>query len=227
MASTRSTGRARTFPLPCDSDNVALTTHSAFNFGLPSLPWINGRDLTGLVVRGSDPSGRVRTGDLVLVPSTDYRDIRKAAFQEYAITTASNAARIPSTTCPKAAASLGVAFVAAVLSLGVSLGLDLSAIDALPGPDLINTLKGVDENEIPVDVRGECFSASEDADRIKKGDWLAIWGGMLTFPLPNRVGIHMYTNYRSLHHNGLHHSPTCQTSRSPRHLRRRCRPPWR
>ncbi|OJJ82365.1 zinc-binding alcohol dehydrogenase family protein [Aspergillus glaucus CBS 516.65] len=166
----------------------------AFNFGLPSLPWINGRDLTGIVVRGFDPSGRVRTGDLVLVPSTDYRDIRKAAFQEYAITTASNAARIPSATCSQAAASLGVAFVAAVLSLGVSLGLDLSAIDALPGPDLINTLKGVDENEIPVDVRGECFSASEDADRIRKGDWLAIWGastttGFITLQLAKLAGL--------------------------------------
>lgn len=163
----------------------------------------------------------------MLVPSTDYRDIRKAAFQEYAITTASNAARIPSSTCPRAAASLGVAFVAAVLSLGVSLGLDLSTIDALPGPDLVNTLKGVDENEIPVDVRGECFSASEDADRIKKGDWLAIWGGMLPFSLPNCIGIHMYTNNRSLHNHWFHHSSTRETRRPPRHLRRRCRPPRR
>ena len=49
----------------------------------------------GVVVQGNDPSGRVKEGDLVLVPSTDYRDIRKAAFQEYAVTTSCNAARIP------------------------------------------------------------------------------------------------------------------------------------
>ena len=131
-----------------------------------------------MVVRGADPSNRVREGDIVLVPSTDYRDIRKAAFQEYAITTAFNAARIPSSSTPMEAASLGVAFVASVLSLGVSLGLDFSTIDALPGPDLIKKLHGVDEKEIPVDVRPECFAAAGEQDRIKRGDWVAIWGGM-------------------------------------------------
>ena len=151
---------------------------SAYNFGIPALPWINGRDLAGVVVRGADPSNRVREGDIVLVPSTDYRDIRKAAFQEYAITTAFNAARIPSSSTPREAVSLGVAFVASVLSLGVSLGLDFSTIDALPGPDLIKKLHEVDQNEIPVDVRPECFAAAGEQDRIKRGDWLAIWGGM-------------------------------------------------
>lgn len=155
------------------------------------MPWINGRDLAGIVVRGSDPSNRVREGDLVLVPSTDYRDIRKAAFQEYAITTAFNAARIPSSSCPQAAASLGVAFVATVLALAVSLGLDLSRIESLPGPDLIKTLQEIDQGEIPADVRPECFSASEEPDRVRRGDWIAIWGGMLFFSpyVMNTVGM--------------------------------------
>lgn len=131
-----------------------------------------------MVVRGRDPSGRVKEGDLVLVPSTDYRDIRKAAFQEYAITTAFNAARIPATTSPHGAASLGVAFVATVLSLGVSLGLDLSRIEALPGPDLVQTVRGVSLGEIPPDIRPECFAASEEEDRVQPGQWIAIWGGM-------------------------------------------------
>lgn len=133
-----------------------------------------------MVVQGNDPSGRVREGDLVLVPSTDYRDIRKAAFQEYAVTTSFNAARIPASVPAHAAASLGVAFVASVLSLGVSLGLDLSCIALLPGPDVVNTLKGVNETDLPGDIRSECFG-KVDEDRIQTGDWLAIWGGRCFF----------------------------------------------
>ena len=133
-------------------------------------------------MQGNDPSGRVTAGDLVLVPSTDYRDIRKAAFQEYAVTTSFNAARIPAAVPAHAAASLGVAFVASVLSLGTSLGLDLSRITSLPGPDIVGTLKGVNEMDLPVDIRPECFG-KVDEDRIQAGDWLAIWGGRFLSPL--------------------------------------------
>lgn len=59
---------------------------------------------------------------------------------------------------------------------GVSLGLDLSRIALLPGPDVVGTLKGVNETDLPVDIRPECFG-KVDEDRIQTGDWLAIWGG--------------------------------------------------
>lgn len=121
----------------------------------------------------------MKEGDLVLVPSTDYRDIRKAAFQEYAITTTFNASRIPAAVPAPAAASLGVAFVASVLSVAVSFGLDLSRIAALPGPDLVGTLKGIHEGDIPEDIRPECFAAFDEHDRVQPGEWIAIWGGML------------------------------------------------
>ena len=122
-------------------------------------------------------SSRLRVGDIVLVPSTDYRDIRKAAFQEYAITTDYNAARIPSSTSIHASASLGVAFVAAALALGVSFGLDFSRLTRSPGPNFVNVVNQLDKKEIPADIHDEVFATSSDSDRPQPGDWLAIWGG--------------------------------------------------
>ncbi|OJZ83108.1 hypothetical protein ASPFODRAFT_63304 [Aspergillus luchuensis CBS 106.47] len=168
----------------------------AFNFGLPSLPWINGRDLAGEVVRVNNENSRVRVGDKVLVPSTDYRDIRKAAFQEYAVATHYNAARIPSNSCIHASASLGVAFVASVLALGVSLGLDFRECAQAPGPNLQDTVAQLDINDIPADIRGECFSSSGVSERLRKGDWIAIWGastttGYITLQLAKLAGLHV------------------------------------
>lgn len=149
----------------------------AFNFGIPSLPWINGRDLAGLVLQVPKESSRLRVGDIVVVPSTDYRDIRKAAFQEYAITTDFNAARIPSSTSIHASASVGVAFVASALALGVSFGLDFSLLTQSPGPNLVQIIKQLDKHSIPSDIQDECFTASSETERPQRGDWIAIWGG--------------------------------------------------
>ena len=38
---------------------------SDYNFGLPSLPWINGRDLAGVVVKAHKNLRRIRVGDVV------------------------------------------------------------------------------------------------------------------------------------------------------------------
>jgi NADPH:quinone reductase-like Zn-dependent oxidoreductase len=162
--------------------DAIINCSRAFNFGIPSLPWINGRDLAGIVVQAPETTSaapsRLRKGDLVLVPSTDYRDIRKAAFQEYAVATHFNAARIPASSCAHAAASVGVAFVAAILALGVSFGVDFSGIAECPGPNLVDVLGDVDVGTIPADVRDECFASREGIERPKRGDWIAIWGGM-------------------------------------------------
>ncbi|OOQ85968.1 oxidoreductase, zinc-binding dehydrogenase family [Penicillium brasilianum] len=164
----------------------------AFNFGIPSLPWINGRDLAGLVLKVPGENSRVRVGDIVLVPSTDYRDIRKAAFQEYAIATDFNAARIPSSTSIHASASLGVAFVASVLALGVSFGLDFSVLLQSPGPNLPQIINRLDRNDIPADIQDECFTS--ESERPQRGDWIAIWGastttGLVTLQLAKLAGL--------------------------------------
>ncbi|KAL4814646.1 chaperonin 10-like protein [Aspergillus spinulosporus] len=168
----------------------------AYNFGLPALPWVNGRDLAGVIVETSDQTegSRLRKGDLVLVPSTDYRDIRKAAFQEYAIATHYNAARIPSPKHTHAAASVGVAFVASVLALGVSLGVDFGGIPRCPGPNLPDVLSRVEKESIPIDVRDECFASKETVERPQKGEWIAIWGastttGLITIQLARLAGL--------------------------------------
>lgn len=131
--------------------------------------------MAGLVLQVPEKS-RLRVGDVVLVPSTDYRDIRKAAFQEYAIATDFNAARIPSSTSISASASVGVAFVASALALGVSLGLDFSLFTKSPGPNLVSVVDQLDRNSISADILNECFASS---DRPQRGDWVAIWGGEL------------------------------------------------
>ncbi|KAJ6064335.1 hypothetical protein N7499_013015 [Penicillium canescens] len=152
----------------------------AFNFGIPSLPWINGRDLAGLVLQVPKRSSRLKVGDVVLVPSTDYRDIRKAAFQEYAVATDFNAARIPASTSIHASASVGVAYVAAALALGVSFGLDFSLIRKVPGPNLPNIIEQLNTNDIPDDIREECFASFQDSEKLQPGEWVAIWGASTT-----------------------------------------------
>ncbi|OKL63620.1 hypothetical protein UA08_01012 [Talaromyces atroroseus] len=154
----------------------------AFNFGIPDLPWVFGRDLAGTVIKSSSSSSsRLRVGDLVLVPSTDYRDIRKAAFQEYAVATHYNAARIPPTTSVHSGASIGVAYVAAALALGISFGLDFGLAQNVPGPNLRQILKNLNPHDIPEDIRDECLPVSAaDTERPQKGDWVAIWGASTT-----------------------------------------------
>ena len=75
-------------------------------------------------------------------------------------------------------AALGVAFASAILSLGVSLGLDFTkAKDAPAGPDLLEIIKNLNRDEVPEDVRDEAFESISDIERPKAGDWFAIWGG--------------------------------------------------
>ncbi|KAI9758989.1 MAG: hypothetical protein M4579_002652 [Chaenotheca gracillima] len=149
----------------------------AFGFGLASLPCINGRDFAGVVVQAPKSSSRIKTGDVVLSASTDYRDYRKSAFQEYSISNDFNCCRIPSHVSPNNAAAQGVAFVTATLALGVCFGVDFSkASSDVQGPDLLSIARALKEEVVPEDVREECFHSISLDDRPKRGDWLAIWG---------------------------------------------------
>lgn len=146
-------------------------------FGQPSYPWINGRDFAGIVVRESRKPSRIKTGDVVFGPSTDYRDVRKAAYQEYVVTTDCNVARVTPETTVKGGAALGVAFVAASVALGISFGLDFGYLKNTPsGPDLYEFVRQY-QRQIPEDVKNECLSNLEPEERLSRGEWLAIWGG--------------------------------------------------
>ena len=126
------------------------------------------------------------TSEKVFGPSTDYRDIRKAAYQEYLITTDFNVARLPTKLSPNQGASLGVAFVSALLALGISLGFNFAQVKTeLQGPDLLKTIRAVSPNEIPEDVREECLDSIKDEERPRVGEWFAIWGGKCNSTIKN------------------------------------------
>ncbi|KAM7190165.1 GroES (chaperonin 10)-like protein [Rhypophila sp. PSN 637] len=149
-----------------------------FNFAIPELPYISGRELAGEVVQRPNSSSRLKARDRVLVISTDYRDLRKAAYQEYVVAFDYNTVRLPPSLSVEEGSTLGVAFVAAVLSLGVCMGVDFSHV--LDGPDLLTILRNIDPESIPADVRQECLEGLQDHERAGPGDWLAIWGGSST-----------------------------------------------
>lgn len=167
-----------------------------YGFSQPSYPWVNGRDFAGIVVKAarSKPS-RVQQGDVVFGPSTDYRDVRKAAYQEYVVTTDYNVARIPQSVNVKEGAALGVAFVAAAVSLGVSFGLDFAASTSAPaGPDFLKLVRRLNPRDVAEDVRDECFNGISIAERPQPGEWLAIWGanstsGQLALQLAKLAGM--------------------------------------
>ncbi|KAK4157790.1 chaperonin 10-like protein [Chaetomidium leptoderma] len=149
-----------------------------FNFAIPVLPHISGRESAGEVVLNSSRASRFKVGDRVLAISTDYRDLRKAAYQQYAIAFDYNTVRLPSTLSPEEGSTLGVAFVAAALALGVCMGLDFSSV--LDGPDLYTLLRELPPDSLAADIRNECLDGLRAHDRAQPGDWLAIWGGSST-----------------------------------------------
>ncbi|KFY46219.1 hypothetical protein V494_00541 [Pseudogymnoascus sp. VKM F-4513 (FW-928)] len=148
---------------------------SDFGWGLPTLPCISGRDLAGTIVKTPKRESRFKVGDKVIAVSTDYRDSRKSAYQEYAIASDHNVCRLPASISAVDAAPVGVAYVAAALMLGVCIGLDFSHVN---GPDLYTISRKLDPESVPKDIKAEVFNDSiTPALRPKKGDWLAIWGG--------------------------------------------------
>ncbi|KAL7902002.1 GroES-like protein [Trichoderma sp. TUCIM 5745] len=171
-----------------------------YNFGIATLPYIAGRELAGRVAITPKRDSRLKEGDRVrnprvkkldvmgtksnkesmqvLVISTDYRDLRKAAYQEYVVSSDFNVARIPASISFQQAAGLGVAFSAAAITLGICMGVDFSSI--LDGPDLLQLVRSVKPESIPEDVRAECLHGITDDERAVSGDWVAVWGGSST-----------------------------------------------
>jgi NADPH:quinone reductase-like Zn-dependent oxidoreductase len=110
--------------------------------------------------------------------STDYRDSRKSAYQQYAVVPDFNACKIPSNVSVKEAAPLGVAFVAAALGLGICMGMDFIVAKGGPrGPNLLRIIRALSRDALPQDIRAECFDGIEQSQGAKSGDWIAIWGG--------------------------------------------------
>ncbi|KAK0612130.1 chaperonin 10-like protein [Immersiella caudata] len=149
-----------------------------FNFAIPSLPYISGRELSGLVVQSPKATSRLQLKDRVLVISTDYRDLRKAAYQEYVVAFDYNTVRLAAHLSFEEGSTLGVAFVAAALALGVCMGVDFSSI--LDGPDLYTLIRQIPSESLAPDIRDECLASIASHERATSGDWLAVWGGSST-----------------------------------------------
>jgi NADPH:quinone reductase-like Zn-dependent oxidoreductase len=158
---------------------LVLTFNSDFGFGIPSLPYIAGREFAGTVIEVGDavPS-RLQPGDVVTVPSTDYRDLRKAAYQQYSIASSSNTIRIPRDISVNSGSILSVAFVSAALALGICMGVNFNSIEN--GPDLFETVRNLNAETLPADIRQECLSSILHTERAKPGDFLVVWGGSST-----------------------------------------------
>lgn len=116
--------------------------------------------------------------------STDYRDSRKSAYQQYAAVSDFNACRLSENVSAQKAAPLGVAFVAAALALGICIGMDFVVTSEGPrGPDLLRIVQSLSRGALPKDIHQECLDGIGENERAHEGDWIAIWGG------ERRIGI--------------------------------------
>ncbi|KAK5120788.1 hypothetical protein LTR85_005854 [Meristemomyces frigidus] len=161
---------------PVDWKSVLWVRH-------PALPYVAGRDFAGMIVKYSSSISGLREGDIVLCASTDYRDMRKAAFQEYAVALEHNVCKLPEHVSVAQGAAIGVAYVAAALALGVCLGLRLPRLGAAKDLDLREEVWTLPPESIPADVRAECLQTREEDQRPHPGQYLVIWGGSSTSAL--------------------------------------------
>lgn len=89
-----------------------------------------------------------------------------------------NVAKVPSNLSANKGAAIGVAFVSAVVALGVSIGVNFAnTLKAPQGPDLRSILNRIGRDQVPHDVQTECFDSISSIEQPKNGDWVAIWGG--------------------------------------------------
>ncbi|KAF4990990.1 hypothetical protein FGRMN_8111 [Fusarium graminum] len=151
---------------------------SDYGFAIPELPYMSGREASGTVVRAPQTESRIKNGDKVIVISTDYRDLRKATYQQYIVASDFNVVKIPKEITVQQGATLGVAYVAAALSLGICLGVDFTKVHN--GPNILKLVREVPEETLPEDIRGECLNSILPSEGAKAGDWIAIWGGSST-----------------------------------------------
>lgn len=103
--------------------------------------------------------------DTVLVVSADYRDFRKAASRQYAVASSFNAVKLPSVADPSVVAGVGVAFVTAAITLGISLGVVFPQRGQTSSIDLLSITRSQSKGDIPEDVASEVFDGLSAEDK--------------------------------------------------------------
>ncbi|GKU23173.1 unnamed protein product [Fusarium langsethiae] len=178
-------------PVPADlqSDEVLIENRAVglnpidwrgpdFGFGIPELPQVAGRELSGLLVRTADTRCGWAKGDRVIAISTDYRDSRKGAYQDHVVANSYNIVRLPGHASFEQGSTIGVAFVTAAVALGICLGVDFTVVD--DGPDMRQVVDCLNFDSLPKDIHKEIAQQIPWQDRPKAGDWFVIWGGSST-----------------------------------------------
>ncbi|KXT10079.1 hypothetical protein AC579_2467 [Pseudocercospora musae] len=156
-----------------------------YGYGIPTLPYVAGRDFAGVVVKAPSAPSHIQLGDVVLCGSTDYRDQRKAAYQQYAIASEHTVCRLPGHVSTSQGAALGVAYIAASLALGVCLGVRFPKAGSGKGAasaDIRKIVRRQRLEDLPQDQVAECV-AMEEQDLPEAGEWIVIWGGSSTSAL--------------------------------------------
>ncbi|GAA5929754.1 hypothetical protein JCM1841_002637 [Sporobolomyces salmonicolor] len=131
-----------------------------YGFALPVLPALNGRDLAGIIVHCGKGVKRLQPGDRVFGPSTDYRDYRRSAFQQYAVAAEHCLGLVPDNASFEECAAIGVGATAAALAIASAL--------AIP-------IRGFAPRQLVAGAEGELDLAAPPRP-IQPGDWLLIWG---------------------------------------------------
>lgn len=134
-------------------------------------------DLVGTAAQKDEP---LLNEEQVLAISTDYRDYRKAAFQEFAVSWTFNTLTIPKQVSSNAIAGVGVGFVAAAFTLGICFGLSFPSTERTSGLDLLLLARSQPKHLVPEDVRHEVFRSLALEERLTTGDWIVINGGMIS-----------------------------------------------
>lgn len=98
----------------------------AFNFCMPSLPWINGRECSAIVEHTGRSVTSVRKGQRVWT-STYYKDRRAGCFQELVVAPEHTVVPLPDRLCFEEGACLGVGGLTAAMTMWKWFGVPLES----------------------------------------------------------------------------------------------------